>query len=98
MMINGMTTEEADYLYTMYDNVNATVSTPAGESNEFHLEKIVKQGTVAGPMMVGVSTDKINRLDSQSHIVYYGMELKHPAFVDDVLGIGNLRQLIVRLW
>ena len=64
-------TEDAAYLYKMNDNVKAIVSTPAGESNEFHLEKIVKQGTVAGPMMAGVSTDKINRLDSQSHIIYY---------------------------
>ena len=89
MMINGMTTEDADYLYETNDNVKAIVSTPAGESNEFHVEKIVKQGTVAGPMMAGVSTDKINRLGSQSHIIYYGMELKHPAFVDDVLGMGT---------
>ena len=57
------------------------------------LEKIVKQGTIAGPMMAGVSTDKINKMKNTNCTMYGQIEIKEPAFVDDIAGMGTAKKM-----
>ena len=47
----------------MNKNVKARVKTPLGETKEFPLKEIVRQGTIMGPPLCGVSTDRINRIE-----------------------------------
>ena len=93
MICSGMAVEDAEYLYRMNKEAKAIVTTPAGNTEEFELEKIVKQGTVAGPTMAGVSIDKINRVESANYLQYYEVQIKYPAFVDDVIGMGEVEVL-----
>ena len=89
MVLCGMKVEDAGYLHKMNKEVQAIVSTPAGNTEEIALNAIVKQGTVAGPIMAGVTTDKINRIEIERPVMYYNIEIKEPAYVDDVAGIGT---------
>ena len=89
LVLNGMNKEEAEYLYRMNKKVKVIVSTPAGETEEFILTDIVKQGTVLGPLMAGVSVDRINRMADETYLDYYDVTIKYPAFVDDVIGMGT---------
>ena len=89
----GMAIEDAGFLYKMNEHVEAVISTPAGVTEEIHLEVVVKQGTVAGPVLAGVSTDKINRMERYNTTKYYDLEIKDPAFVDDVAGVGMAKTL-----
>ena len=89
MVLCGMKVEDAGYLYNRNKEVQAIVSTPAGNTEEIALNAIVKQGTVAGPIMAGVTTDKINRIERERPIMYYNIDIKEPAYVDEVAGIGT---------
>ena len=54
------------------------------------MKEIVRQGTVCAVDMCGVSTDKINRLkDDEQPLVVSGTEIKHPVYVDDMIGLGT---------
>ena len=78
------------YIYKMNKMVRAKVDTPIGLTEEFELTEIVRQGTVCAVDLCGVSTDKINRIGlEEPKLVVSGVEIQHPVFVDDMLGIGS---------
>ena len=86
----GMPAGEAMYIYKMNKMVRAKVDTPIGLTEEFELTEIVRQGTVCAVDLCGVSTDKINRIGlEEPKLVVSGVEIQHPVFVDDMLGIGS---------
>ena len=86
----GMPAGEAMYIYKMNKMVRAKVDTPIGLTEEFELTEIVRQGTVCAVDFCGVSTDKINRIGlEEPKLVVSGVEIQHPVFVDDMLGIGS---------
>ena len=91
---NGMNIEEAGYLYKMNKEVNAVIATPAGETEEIQLKRVVKQGTVGGPVMTGVTTDNINTMKTGEPIMYGKVEIKHPTFVDDITGMGTRGNMV----
>ena len=85
----GMPEEEAMYVYNMNKNIKIKVDTPVGKTNEFQLKEVVRQGTIMGPPLCGVSTDKINKIGKESMLKVHNIEIKSPVFVDDMLGMGN---------
>ena len=86
----GMPAGEALYLYYMNKEVKAIVDTPIGKTESFPLKEIVRQGTVSAVDLCGVSTDKINKIgDEAEEFTISGVKIKHPVFVDDMLGLGN---------
>ena len=90
MVEAGMPEAEAAYIFKMNSKVRAVVETPVGCTESFELEEIVRQGTVCAVDMCGVSTDKINRLkDDEQPLVVSGTEIKHPVYVDDMIGLGT---------
>ena len=86
---SGTPIEEAMYIYKMNSNVQATVRTPVGDTEEIHLSEIVRQGTVGGNKLCIVSTDRINRMGT--YIEKDG--IRYLVFVDDKLGAGNVETL-----
>ena len=91
----GMPAAEAVYIYKMNQKVNAVVETPVGKTEAFQLTEIVKQGTVSAVDLCGVSTDKINKLKSwKIPLKASGVEVKHPAYVDDLIGMGSPEMII----
>ena len=86
----GMPAGEAIYIYNMNKMVKAKVDTPIGLTEEFELTEIVRQGTVCAVDLCGVSTDKINKIGMEEpKLKVSGVEIQHPVFVDDMLGIGS---------
>ena len=74
--------------------VQATVRTPVGDTEEIELEEIVRQGTVGGPKLCVVSTDRINKMGS-----YQEKDgIRIPIFVDDKLGIGDIETIEDMNW
>ena len=90
-----MPVAEAVYIYKMNKTVSAVVETPVGKTEAFQLTEIVKQGTVSAVDLCGVSTDKINKLKSwKTPLKVSGVEVKHPAYVDDLIGMGTPEMII----
>ena len=89
----GMPAGEAIYIYYMNKMVNAIVDTPVGKTERFTLEEIVRQGTVCAVDMCGVSTDRINKMGEETGLTVSGVEIKHPIFVDDMLGLGTCNMI-----
>ena len=62
------------------------------------MEEIVRQGTIYGPILCGVTTDKVNSCNKKV-ITYYNTEteLETMTYVDDICGVGskeNVEQII----
>ena len=90
----GMPAGEAMYIYKMNEVVKAKVDTPIGVTEEFELTEIVRQGTVCAVDLCAVSTDKINRIEQEEpRLLVSGVEIRHPVFVDDMAGIGNVQMI-----
>ena len=90
MVEAGMPKAEAAYIFKMNSKVKAVVETPVGRTEPFELAEIVRQGTVCAVDLCGVSTDKINRLkDDEEPLIVSGTEIKHPVYVDDMIGLGT---------
>ena len=90
----GMPLEEAMYVYDMNRNIRAVVDTPHGRTEEFEIEEAVRQGTVLGTTMCGVSTDRINKMGLPDPLVLYEtIEIECPIFVDDISGMGTAERI-----
>ena len=87
----GMSIPEAVYILKMNQNVTAAVSTPFGMSKSFHAKEIVRQGTIWGPQLCSVTTDRINKMeeDGEEETRVNGVVVKSPVFVDDMNGMGK---------
>ena len=80
----GMPIPEATYILKMNQDVKATVDTPFGMSESFEAKEIVRQGTVWGPQVCSVSTDRINKMQDNINTEVNGVVVKSPVFVDDL--------------
>ena len=90
----GIPIEESMYIYQMNKYVLATVRTPVGDTDEIELEEIVRQGTVGGPKLCVVSTDRINKMGSYTE----KDGIRIPIFVDDKLGMGDIETIEEMNW
>ena len=66
-----------------------TTDTPVGYTNEITLHNIVKQGTIMGPILCIVETEKINKIGERCYATY-GPEkrINNLLYVDDIVGVG----------
>ena len=77
-------------VYQMNKKARAVVDCPAGKTKEIHLENVVRQGTVYGPLICAASTDRINTI-SEKIVTNYGpnLEIQALIFVDDIASAGD---------
>ena len=54
----GFKPEEVEFLRNLNTNITATIETPVGETDPIKIDSAVRQGTVWGPTMCTVVTDK----------------------------------------
>ena len=85
----GVPVEEAIFIYEMNRDIEAEVDTPVGLTNKIHIEEAVRQGTVLGPPLCGVSTNRINKMGKNGGIILNKTEIQCPIFVDDIIGMGG---------
>ena len=90
----GMPIEEAIYIYNMNRNIEAVVDTPHGNTEKFMIEEAVRQGTIFGPTLCGVSTNRINKMGQQEQLMLHEtIEIGCPIFIDDMSGMGSRKRI-----
>ena len=94
----GMPIDEVYMIYLLNKESNAVVDTPFGITREIVLTETVRQGTIYGPILCSIATDKINKIGGQSfESMGTNIEIKTLTYVDDICGIGsreNIKQVI----
>ena len=88
----GVQIEEAMYVYGMNKKIRAMVETPHGKTEEFTIEEAVRQGTIWGPTLCCISTDRINKIIRQQTVIG-DIEIKCPTYVDDIVGAGTIEMI-----
>ena len=86
----GLRERETNIIYEMNKMSTIFIKTPVGETKPIIANEIVKQGTIYGPKLCCVSTDKINTLEEEC-ITYLSPDLytKGLVFVDDMAMAGS---------
>ena len=76
----------------MNKNCNITVNTPFGPTERFTIEKLVKQGTVLGPVLCSTSVGNYCKDDLNPDLsTFVGkVEIRPLAFMDDLNDINTL--------
>ena len=65
----GMTAKEVMLIYEMNKNCLITIETPFGKTEEIVVEEVVRQGTIWGPFLCSIVTEKINRVGERVSIL-----------------------------
>ena len=84
----GMIERDILMLYKMNQKAKVIIDTPAGITDEFEIQEIVKQGTVWGPKLCCAQTDDINQYGHQNTSIGT-TTLNSRIFVDDMAGMGR---------
>ena len=68
------------------------IETPVGMTDSITVHEIVKQGTIFGPKLCSVATEKVNGIGEEisTHITPE-LTIGAPVYVDDILGIGDCK-------
>ena len=90
----GVPIEEAMFIYDMNRHIEAEVDTPHGKTKMFKIEEAVRQGTIFGTTLCGVSTNRINKMGNPDPLILHNKILiQCPIYVDDIAGMGGKRQI-----
>ena len=79
-------------LYEMNKESHIVIETPVGMTDSITAHEIVKHGTIFGPKLCSVATEKINGIGEEisTHITPE-LTIRAPVYVDDILGIGDCK-------
>ena len=77
--------EEAALIYEMNKYGQAEIETPVGKTKEIEIEGRVKQGTIFGPKLCAITTDKVNKVGQKSVTMIREIEVEALIFVDDIM-------------
>ena len=80
----GIREREVYMLYEMNKESHIVIETPVGMTDSITVHDIVKQGTIFGPKLCSVATEKINGITPE-------LTIGAPVYVDDILGIGDCK-------
>ena len=87
--------KEAMKIYKLNETGTAIIKTPVGEVGPINADGIVRQGTIMGPKLCCINTDKINTIGKKC-VTYIGPRVKTESliYVDDLQNASsNLKQL-----
>ena len=79
---NGVKDDTLSLIYYLNEKANVVVKTSFGETDPLSFMRIVKQGTVLGPVLNNVSLDRVCK-ESYSHHLG-SVEIRSLEFVDDI--------------
>ena len=84
--------EEVYMLNEMNKESNIVIETPVKMTDSITVHEIVKQGTIFGPKLCSMATEKINDIGEEisTHITPE-LTIGAPVYVDDILGIGDCK-------
>ena len=72
-------------MYNMNREGTAMIKTPVGEIANVTADNIVRQGTIPGPKLCAVNTDKINKIGKKCYtFVGPRVAIEMVIFMDDI--------------
>ena len=82
--------QETKLMYELNKKARIIVKTPVGETNPVEVQEIVKQGTLYGPILCDINTDKVNKIGSKI-VSTIGPNIVSEAsiYVDDIEQAGS---------
>ena len=88
---------EAKLLYQLNKKANIVIQTPVGETDKIEVNEITKQGTLYGPILCDINTDKVNKVGTKN-ISTIGPNIKCEAsiYVDDIEQAGSHVNIVER--
>ena len=87
---SGLRERETVLLHEMNKKAQITVATPCGETEEFEVENIVKQGTIFGPLLCCCNTAKITTIgENAMTVVSPEVSIGPLTYVDDITVAGS---------
>ena len=82
--------QEAKLMYNMNKKSNIVIQTPVGDTNQIQIGEIVKQGTLSGPILCDINTDKVNKVGLKSTTtIGPNITCEALAYVDDIHQAGS---------
>ena len=93
----GVENEFFYIIYLLNKNCNITVNTPFGPTERFTIEKLVKQGTVLGPVLCSASVGDYckDEMNPDSGTFVGKVEIRPLAFMDDLNDINTLPSRVI---
>lgn len=90
----GMREKEIKVIRKLNEKARIEIETPVGSTTEIEAKKIVKQGTVFGPILCCCSTAKINAMGKRPiTMVSPTMEMEPLVYVDDIGAAGSIEMI-----
>ena len=88
---------EAKLFYNLNKKAVITIQTPVGETNPIEVHEITKQGTIYGPILCDINTDKVNTIGSRN-VTTIGPNIQCMSliYVDDIEHGGSHLESIER--
>ena len=77
--------KEALMALKLNENGKAVVECPAGTTDNVEIRENVRQGTIYGPKLCGIVTDKINSIGRKNITMIREIEIETLIYVDDVM-------------
>ena len=98
MVNTGMREREATLILKLNERAKIKIITPHGETDEIEEERIVKQGTIFGPLLCCGSTKSVNEIgeDQPKTIITNTLDMGALIYVDDIAASGS-RQTVERV-
>ncbi len=90
----GVRARDAKMVYLLNKVAHIVIKTPVGNTEEISMNEIVKQGTVFGPKLCGVSTGKINHYSKTATYISPEILIKALTYVDDIASIGSWEAIV----
>ena len=85
----GCSPQDIQMIHEMNKNTVISVKTPSGQTEKAIIGEVVKQGTILGPTLCCVETDKINDVGEDQERSIDGGVIGILVFVDDVMSVGT---------
>ncbi|XP_066934534.1 uncharacterized protein [Clytia hemisphaerica] len=85
----GVPANEAMIIFEMNKEAKIVVDTPHGRTAEITTKEIVRQGTIWGPTLCAVSTEKVNKVGEKVSTLYSNLNVESLTYVDDICGAGG---------
>ena len=88
---------EAKLFYNLNKRAKITIQTPVGDTNPIEVNEITKQGTIYGPILCDINTDKVNSIGTRN-ITTLGPDIECMSliYVDDIEHGGSHLESIER--
>eukprot|EP00111_Clytia_hemisphaerica_P015501 TCONS_00045769-protein len=90
----GMNPKEIMLVYNMNKTCLITIDTPLGKTEEIEVKEIVRQGTIWGPTLCSITTDKVNNVAERVFSKYEEAEVEPMVYVDDICATGDEENII----